>query len=358
MLGVDLTACWRPRVGMVTVAVELTRALAARGVPLLIFCSRQRVPGFEGHPAVISTHRHELANKLLWLPAVEADAGVDAMLYPYWPPPPRRRRNAPPALTFVHDLAFRIRPDEVPWQQRLYLGSLLPGALRKSAAVLVPSMTTRDDVVREFPVPGLEDRVTVVGEGAPELPAGASLPGGLQPGFVLAVGTVEPRKNYDRLLEAYRAVRRRVGDAPPLVIAGRVGWNVDGLPERLRAEPGVVHLAEVDDAALGSLYEHAGVLAFPSLYEGFGLPLLEAMTFGVPAVIGRAGALPELAGGAALEVDPEDIGALASALERALTDETLRTQLSERGRRRAAEFSWDAAAARVEDVLGKLTPPR
>jgi glycosyltransferase involved in cell wall biosynthesis len=354
VLGIDLTACWRPRVGMVTFSLELTRALERRGVPLTLFCSRERPGGLEGVPAVLSPHRHEVANKLRWLPAMEWQCDLDAMLYPYWPPPPVRRRQAPPAIAVVHDLAFRLRPREVPWQQRLYLGTLVPKALRRSAAVLVPSAATRDDLLGEFPVEGLAERVQVVGEGVTELPAGGELPSGLAPGFVLAVGTVEPRKNYPRLLDAYAGLRRRRPDAPPLVIAGRIGWDVDGLPERLRSEPGVLHLGGVGDATLGALYAHAAALAFPSLYEGFGLPLLEAMAHGVPALVGKAGALPELAGGAAVEVDPEDTAAIERGLEQVLGDEDLRRRLGAAGRARAAEFTWEGVAERVEGVLAKL----
>ena len=357
MLGIDLTACWRPRAGMVTVALELARALHRRGVPLTLLCSRERPAGFEGARAILSPHRHEVANKLFWLPQVEAAAGLDAILYPYWPPPPRRRRGAPPAVAFVHDLAFRLRPDEVPWQQRLFLGSLLPPALRASALVLVPTETTRCDLLQEYPLPGLAGRVEVLPEGLPELPAPGPLPAGLAPGFLLAVGTVEPRKNYPRLLSAYRELRRRRPDAPPLVVAGADGWGRGGGESRLLAsEPGVRHLGRVDDATLAALYGSAAGLAFPSLYEGFGLPLLEAMAHGVPALIGRSGALPELAGGAALEVDPRSVPEIADGLERLLGDEELRSALAASGPERARGFSWDAAAERLEALIGRLNP--
>jgi glycosyltransferase involved in cell wall biosynthesis len=355
VLGVDLTAAWRPRVGMVTLSLELTRALARSGVPLTLFCSGERPAGFEGVPAVLSPYRHELLNKLRWLPALEGQTGLDAVLYPYWPAPPVRRRAAPPALTFVHDLAYRLRPQEVPWQQRLYLGTLVPKALRQSAALLVPSQATRADLLGEYPLAGLADRVHVVGEGAPQLPPPGELPGHLEPGFLLAVGTVEPRKNYPRLLDAYALLRRRRGAAAPrLVIAGRTGWNVDGLVGRLRAEPGVLHLEGPSDATLAALYEGAAALAFPSLYEGFGLPLLEAMARGVPAVVARAGALPELAAGAAVEVDPLDPEAIAAGLQQVLDDPDLRARLAAAGRVRAAEFTWESVASRVGAVVATL----
>ncbi|MDR0360684.1 MAG: glycosyltransferase family 4 protein [bacterium] len=355
-VGVDLTACWRPRAGMGTCALELTRALlrAADGEVFTLFCSRERPPGLDAPAtttAVLSPHRHEVANKLAWLASVEAAAGLDVMLYPYWPPPPVRRRGAPPAVTLVHDVAFRARPAEVPWQQRLYLGRLLPAAVRRSATVLVPSAATRDDVLRWFPAPGLERRLHVIPEGSGVAGvAPGSLPAGVEPGFMLAVGTVEPRKNYLRLLAAHRRLRARRA-VPPLVVVGRVGWAYGSALDELREDPGVRLLSDVDDPTLAALYRGAGLLAFPSLYEGFGLPLLEAMEAGLPALVGRGGSLPELAGGAALEVDPLSAEAIAEGLQRLLDDPELRSTLAERGRARATEFTWDGAGRRVLEIL-------
>ena len=373
-----MTACWRPqRVGMLTVAVELSRALVehgagrAQGAPqadrFVLLCSRERPAALEGLDceAFLSPYRHELILKSRWLPTLEPQLESDAILYPYWPSPPFRRAGAPPAVIFVHDLAFRLRAAEVPWQQRLYFRAVLPRALRDAAAVLVPSESTRRDLLQLYGSPGLEARVEVVGEGLPaKVPAGP-LPEGLDGGFILAVGTVEPRKNYPRLLAAYRRLRGRQGTlpfiihgrpgVPDLVIAGRPGWAYGDALQRIAAEPGVKYLGHVDEPTLSALYESASVLAFPSLYEGFGLPLLEAMAHGVPAVVGEAGALPELAMGAALTVDAQDEGAIASALERLLADESLRQKLGEEGRRRAAGYSWSNVAARTLDVLRRVS---
>ena len=348
-LGVDLTACWRPRVGMVTHGIALAQAMVDLAEPrdLVLLSSRERVPGLSGeYEAVLSPHRHELANKLLWLPAVESDAGLDAILYPYWPPPPRRRVSAPPAAFFVHDLAFRLRPAEVPWQQRAYLGSLLPPALRAARAVFVPSRATASDLLASYPLPGLAERVRVVPEGPTPLPAPAPLPAGLEPGFILAVGTLEARKNYGRLVEAYRTLP----DPPPLVLAGRPGWNGDRPPQG----PGVRVLGHVDDATLAGLYRGAALLAFPSLYEGFGLPLLDALNCGLPALVGDRGALPELAGDAALAVDVESSPAIAEGLRRLLADAALRKRLAAAGRRRAKAYSWRGAAQAVLETMAGI----
>ena len=353
-LGVDLTACWRPRVGMVTLAMSLTAQLLEIGGSerrFTLFCSQERPVGMDEARAVLSPHRHEVLNKLRWLPAVEVEAGLDAMLYPYWPCPPRRRPGAPPAVMVVHDLAFRVRPREVPWQQRVYMGAILGPALRRAARVLTPSEATRRDLLERYAIPDLAERTSVVPEGwsLGEVTPGP-LPEGLEPGFLLTVGTIEPRKNYPRLLAAYRLLKER-GCAPPLVVVGRVGWAYGRALDDLRAEPGVRMLGHVDDATLRALYRGAGALAFPSLYEGFGLPLLEAMAEGLPAVAGRAGALPELAGDAALLVEPTDVEAIADGLERALGDPILRARLATAGPRRAAGYTWASAA---EATLGQL----
>jgi glycosyltransferase involved in cell wall biosynthesis len=253
-------------------------------------------------------------------------------------------------VIFVHDLAFRVQPGEVPWQQRLYLGTTLGRALRAAAAVIAPSEATRRDLLQGFAsVPRLEAKLHVVPEAPTPLPPPGRLPRKLRSGFLLAVGTVEPRKNYLRLLAAYRRLRLRLD--VPLVVAGRPGWAYGEALEELRTQPGVVYLGHVDDATLSALYGGAKALAFPSVYEGFGLPLLDAMERGLPALIGNRGALPELAAGAALEVDPEDEAAIASGLQRLLTDVGLRRRLAAAGRKRAAEFSWQRSAGLVLDLL-------
>lgn len=343
---------------MVTASLELTHELIAqRGArELTVFVSREPPAGLDeaGCEVRLSPYRHEIANKLRWLPGAEADAGLDGILYPYWPPPPLRRRKPPATAFFVHDLAFRVRPGEVPWQQRAYLGSLLPPALRRAALVLTPSEATRRDLLDHYPLAGLEGRVHAIGLGG--RPSGASagpLPAGVEPGFLLAVGTIEPRKNYHGLLAAYRLLKAR-GLTLPLVVAGGPGWGYGDVPARLAAEPGVRLLGHVDDATLQALYRGASVLAYPSLYEGFGLPLLEALEAGLPALVGNAGSLPEVAGDAALTVDPLQPEAIADGLERLLTDAEVRQRLVAAGRSRAQLYTWPAVAERTWRLLDTL----
>jgi glycosyltransferase involved in cell wall biosynthesis len=352
---------------MLTVAVELSRALvnAKSGDEFVLICSRERPESLRDLDceAIFTPHRHELAVKARWMPAVEPMLEADAILYPYWPSPPFRRPGAPPAAVFVHDLAFRVRPQEVPWQQRLYFRAVLPPALRQAAAVLVPSEATRNDLARFYPQPGVEQKTFVVPEGLPQSPPPGPLPDRVEPGFILSVGSVEPRKNYPRLLTAYRQLRSRGAvpfiisgrpGVPQLVIAGRAGWAFGDTFERIKAEPGAVYLGHVDEPTLAALYASASVLAFPSLYEGFGLPLLEAMSHGLPAVVGATGALAELARGVAVTVNAEDPNAIAEGIERLLADEGLRKKLGEEGIRRAKGYTWASAAERTLDVLHRI----
>jgi glycosyltransferase involved in cell wall biosynthesis len=366
--AIDVTACWRPqRVGMLTVAVELSRALVAhRGADeFVLLCSRERPESMRelDCEAVFVPYRHELAIKASWMPAVETMLDADAILYPYWPSPPFRRPGAPPAAIFVHDLAFRIRPSEVPWQQRLYFRAVLPRALRAAAAIIVPSEATRGDLLRFYLTAGVGERVHVIPEGLPPSSPPGPLPEGVEPGFILAVGSVEPRKNYPRLLAAYRQLRSRGAvpfiidgrpGVPQLIIAGREGWAYGDTLERIKAEPGVRYLGHVDEPTLAALYSSASVLAFPSLYEGFGLPLLEAMSHGVPAVVGAGGSLPQLGLGAAISVDSEDPSAIASGLEKLLADGALRKELGEEGIRRASGYTWKSAAERTLAILRRI----
>jgi glycosyltransferase involved in cell wall biosynthesis len=184
-------------------------------------------------------------------------------------------------------------------------------------------------------------------------------PFGLPAGYLLTVGTLEPRKNHVRLLQAFAKLRkqtkrpqsatwpRTAADAGhTLVLAGREGWKFEPIfreVARLSLESSVKFLTNTSDSDLLSLYQHASAMVFPSLYEGFGIPPLEAMACGVPVAASTGGALPEVVGDAALCFDPLDVDAMAVALERILEDEPLRSALRERGLKRAAEYTWARA---------------
>ena len=175
--------------------------------------------------------------------------------------------------------------------------------------------------------------------------------------YVLAVGTVEPRKNLARLFEAFA----RVPGPTRLVLAGGRGWGTQA-PEAMAARAGIAErftwLGGVDDRTLSTLYRHAALLAMPSLYEGFGLPILEALSHGTPVLHGDASSMPEVAGEAGLAVDARSVDSIAEGLARMLGDERLRETLAARAAAQAAKFSWGRAARETLAVFEEAVAAR
>jgi glycosyltransferase involved in cell wall biosynthesis len=213
--------------------------------------------------------------------------------------------------------------------------------------VHTPSEYVASEAREAFDVPA--GRVVVVPEGVPPVDATPSGAGRRLAGadrYVLSLGTIEPRKDHERLLTAFESVAAADADVR-LVVAGAHGWGADAFDAALARSPvrdRVILLGYVETADRAALLRDAAVLAFPSRYEGFGLPPLEAMSVGVPVVASRAGALPEVLGDAALLVAVGDTDALASALASVLHDDEVRRRLAGAGVERAARYSWDACA--------------
>jgi glycosyltransferase involved in cell wall biosynthesis len=265
------------------------------------------------------------------------------------PPVLRARR-----VVTIHDLAFITHPEcAVPSLVR-YLKTAVPRSVRAADRVIAVSQRTADDLVRHMGTP--REKISVIYLGIspgftpqrdPEAIARMRARYGLAQPSVLAVGTIEPRKNYERLIAAFAEASRAPGGPRMLVIAGRKGWLFEGTfaaVERYRVANAVRFLDFVPDEDLLPLYQSADVLAMPSIYEGFGIPAVEAMAAGVPVVTSTGGSLPEIVGDAALTVAPDDVDALSTAMLRLLTDGELRASLVQRGLRRASRFTWQAAA--------------
>ncbi len=258
----------------------------------------------------------------------------------------------------VHDLTFERAPDAAPPQLLRFLKRVVPQSVRRAHHLIADSQATARDLTTLYAVP--PERVTVIYSGVEArfrpLDASSSAPGvapekrvwGDAP-FVLTVGTLQPRKNHLTLVRAFAQVARRLPDLQ-LVIAGGKGWMYDAVTAevaRLNLAQRVRFIGFVDDADLPDLYRAARVFAFPSLYEGFGLPPLEAMACGVPVVASNASSLPEVVGDAGLLVDPLDVEGLAEALTRAVVDESWRAQAIGRGLARARQFTWTRAAEQL-----------
>lgn len=262
--------------------------------------------------------------------------------------------RAAPQCVMVHDLAF-MRSDGY---HRLGFGRAvwkrMAPVLDAAAAILAPSPATALDLRRHAPAAAA--RAVVIPHGGDHLlrfaGAGKQTDPGRRP-YLLAVGTLEPRKNWERTLRAFESIAGAEAGTD-LVFAGQPGWMCDDFLASLRASPasGRIHLmSEVDDAGLADLYSCALALVYPSLWEGFGLPVAEALSLGCP-VLTSAGTAPAwVAGAAALLVDPEDEAAIAAAMLRLIREEPLRADLAAAGRERAQEFTWKKAAAATLQIL-------
>lgn len=240
----------------------------------------------------------------------------------------------------IHDLCWRHAPETMRVSTRWLDRMLMPRAVREADRVIAVSVATRDALATAFPAQARNLRMVHEAAGAMTAPGSREMLQslGIELPFVLFVGTVEPRKNLSRLVQAID----RVEGFPQLVIAGSRGWGAS--QPSLAADRRLRWLGAVDDATLATLYAHAEFLALPSLYEGFGLPLLEALSHGTPVLFGDNSSMPEVAGDAGLGVNAESVESIADGLARLLTDDGFRHQLASRARAQAAKFSWDRAA--------------
>lgn len=271
-----------------------------------------------------------------------------------------------PSVVTIHDLAFIRFPGTFRSYNRTYLDFATRLSVRRSARILAVSEHTKREVVGLLGVD--PDRVVVTPNAArahfrppdPTVLAAFRARHSLPEHFVLYVGTLEPRKNLTTLLDAYRQIapERRV----PLLIGGGKGWMYTPVFERLEAlglRDSVHFVGYIEEEDLPLWYAAATLFVFPSLYEGFGMPPLEAMACGTPVVTSTSSSLPEVVGDAGLMIPPTDADALATAIVRLLNDSALRSELRQRGLQRAQQFAWQTTAARtlaVYNYVGLTAP--
>ncbi|MBI4301055.1 MAG: glycosyltransferase family 4 protein [Chloroflexi bacterium] len=256
-----------------------------------------------------------------------------------------------PAVVTIHDLAFLRFPQLVTGESRRYYGRI-KRAVTSARGIIAVSENTRRDMTELLGVS--PDRVDVIYHAADEAfrPLGNETSAefcqrrGLPPSFILWVGTIEPRKNLVTLLKALAILQSR-GHHYPLVVAGAKGWLYEetlNIIEDLSLTSKVILFGQASREDLLMLYNAAWVFAFPSLYEGFGLPPLEAMACGTPVISANTSSLPEVLGDAALLIDPEDVEAWADAIARLYQDEALRDELKSRGLAQSGKYSWTKTA--------------
>lgn len=308
---------------------------------------------------------------------------------------PLIRRPSLKSVVTIHDLGFEYLPEYHQFPQKLYLDKATRFAARYATHLIAVSEATRKDLIKRFKVP--EEKITVIYEGVDQkkfknqsAPGGSKIKNeelrqkyGIRGPYILFVGTVQPRKNLRRLIEAFSMV---VKEAPPiegrpnspepdslrrkesssfpsgarlgLVIAGKPGWMFEGIYEAPRdfgIEDRVRFLGHVEDEDLPPLYRGAVCFVFPSLYEGFGLPVLEAMASGVPVIASNTSSLPEVGGKAAIYVDPYKVSSIAEGIVKVIGGgESFRRPLIEKGLKQAERFSWEKTARETLAVFEKV----
>lgn len=359
-IGIDARAAVEIPAGRGRVVRELLGALAARSDDhrYLLYCRRPNM----GSELDERFRWRELAIAdpawMLWA-ATSANRACDAFLSP----------NSYLAACFLRVPSAIIIYDLVPFmpgvpalrRSRWIEWATLRPAIARAAALICVSQSTRDDLVERYP--DARRNTTVVPLAASAMFGGPGRGAGLErlrkqyhlPGqFVLSVGTLEPRKNLKRLIDAHAGLPDELRVNHPLVLVGPTGWDSEGLLRTVSGSDEIHILGRVDDGDLAALYASCTVFCYPSLYEGFGLPVLEAMQSGAPTITSDVSSLPEVAGDGARYVDPRSVDEIRAALRDLLSSPNERAELSRRGRARAATFSWDQTAAETLTVLESL----
>jgi glycosyltransferase involved in cell wall biosynthesis len=247
----------------------------------------------------------------------------------------------------IHDLTYKRFPELLQKETLENLDRQMMREITIADAIVCVSEATRQDLLRYYAVD--PERAVAIHSGLGS-PSSAEPVAGLPSRYVLFVSTIEPRKNLETLIDAYERLRASGAYDGGLVVVGKVGWKSEALVPRLRGA-GIVHLDYLPAAHLATVYKRAEVFVFPSIFEGFGFPLLEAMARGVPTIAARSSSLPEIGGEATLYFDPTDVDALTAQLARVVSDGALAAELAAKGRARAAQFRWDVAAEKTLSVL-------
>jgi glycosyltransferase involved in cell wall biosynthesis len=357
------------RVAIDTSPTRLIEAGTARYIRELVFALRAHCPLVDVHEfcyePLFSRRRRVLRTldtlnrEILWLqstfPHRATACACDLIHSPYTLAP--LGASLPLVLT-VHD-AYNLRnPAAFTFWQRTMFNFMLPRVLRCARAVIAVSQFTKGELLDLYPHLS-EAKVTVVHQGIHERFSPPGEPSiqelrarlDLRGPFALSLCTLEPRKNLVRLLEAFARIKDRVPHA--LILAGSYGWKSAALARKVE-DLGLGGRAKfvgfVADALLPALYAAADLFVYPTLYEGFGLPPLEAMACGCPVIASNAASLPEVTGDAAVAVDPYDVSSMAQAMRSVLEDAVLRARLRLRGLRRAKQFTWQRCAQETAEV--------
>lgn len=372
-IGIDFTSASRERAGIGRYARELIRALSRvdRSNRYVLFVPRDAYAellnfNWPSNFKIIRAPLTERYLAALWhrarvpLPIEVFIGKVDVFYSPDFLLPPTFAKRK---LLTVHDLSYVRVPECFPAPLLNYLNHAVPLSVARADVILADAASTQWDLIDVYRVPpekirvlysGVEPRFRPDVSDASKMRVRALTCG--KP-YLLSVSTLQPRKNFVRLIEAFGKIisdfRFQISDLS-LVIAGGNGWMYEQVfqaVERLGLQDRVLFPQFVDDEDLPALYAGALLFVYPSLYEGFGLPVVEAMACGAPIVSSNASSLPEVGGDAVVYFDPRDVDAIAETIRRALSDESLRNDLRARGFAQAKKFSWDQAARELQEYL-------
>ena len=359
-IGVDARLLSEPITGIGRYTGELTRELIDLPGDLFLY-SGNHVDQSDWRAENVTLRTANSINRaarMLWsqttLPAWASKDNVDV----FWGATHRLPRFLPRSVARVvtiHDLVWKHAGETMRPLSRIMEQLLMPQAIKLTDRIVADSESTARAITEEFPFAA--EKVRVVYPGVSVLPSPDAFSTldkfGIRKEYFLFVGTLEPRKNLDRLLKAYATLDEDLREKYQLVIAGGKGWGgveVESLVNHYGLHKYVVKSGYVSDVELATLYSQARFLVMPSLYEGFGLPIVEAMSFGVPAITSNISSMPEVAGDAGILVDPWSITSIASGL-RGMMDVGQRDLLATRAKANAAKFTWEKAASNLWGVF-------
>lgn len=367
-IGIDARLLSEPVTGIGRYTVELAKELVIMPGELCLY-SAATFPAKQwrqDNVAVRSANLHSRASKMLWsqscLPHWAAKDHVDV----FWGPTHRLPRYLSAQIARVvtiHDLVWKHAGETMRPLSRWVEKRLMPQAIHQADRIVAVSVSTAKAIEAEYPA--VSDRIRVVYPGTTDLPTPLNYQSlstlGIDSPYFLFVGTLEPRKNLKRLLEAYSLLDVNIRNRARLVIAGGKGWGRVDLAvtvKELGMKDHVVLTGYVNETQLATLYAHARFLAMPSLYEGFGLPLIEAMSFGVPVLTSDRSSMPEVAGDAGVLVDPFNVHHIARGLFSLLCNDLYRDHLASMAIRNARRFTWQNAARDMWTVFEEAAAAR
>ncbi|PYQ61666.1 MAG: hypothetical protein DMF58_03995 [Acidobacteria bacterium] len=374
-IGVDIRPFYEPLTGIGWYLYHLLHEIAKRDDVELFLFGDARVtdlgpslhvdipPGahvcwfdLRGRGRISRTQRAiTAAAYVLWMALIDCDVMFGANYFlPRLLGAIARRR-----VITIHDLTYKRFPNLLQKETLHNLNAHMPREIAAADAIICVSESTREDLLRYYEVDA--HRVLAIHSG---ISTWSRLSVGSAPAesrryvlpdrYLLFVSTIEPRKNLGVLLDAFERLKARRAYDGALVVVGRVGWKSEELVPRLHGRD-VHHLDYLSPNELASVYRNAEIFVFPSIYEGFGFPLLEAMAYDVPSIAARSSSLPEIGGDAALYFDPTSPRELERAIEQLLSDRGLCEELIARGKRRVAEFRWDVTAEQTLAVMRKVS---